>query len=185
MKIFIKSETDYWIHGFSGSTRVTQLASSRAIEGFLTVSALQVGMIRRPMCLSLFDWLCEEKNGKSLLVLENVDDARFLYDAPSLGQSGTSRQPLSSFLPQSQNRSILVTTRSREVALRLVEQNDIVEVEPMEEVYAVALFEKKLGKQGDSMDIAALAAALEFMLLAIVQVAAYIAQRASHCTVQQ
>jgi hypothetical protein len=69
-----------------------------------------------------------------------------------------------------------MTTRSREVALRLVEQNDIIEVEPMDKAHAMALFEKKLGKQGDSNDIAELAAALEFMPLAIVQTAAYISQ---------
>jgi hypothetical protein len=33
--------------------------------------------------------------------------------------------------------------------LKLVEQNDIITVEPMEEEHALALFEKKLGKQGE------------------------------------
>jgi hypothetical protein len=78
-----------------------------------------------------------------------------------------------------------MTTRSREVALMLVEQSDIIEVEPMDEAHAMALFAKKLGIQGDSKDIAELAAALEFMPLAIVQAAAYIAQRAPRCSVQQ
>jgi hypothetical protein len=78
-----------------------------------------------------------------------------------------------------------MTTRSREVALKLVEQNDIVVVEPMDEVHAIALFEKKLGMQSNSIDIAELAAALEFMPLAIVQAAAHISQRAPRCSVQQ
>jgi hypothetical protein len=67
-----------------------------------------------------------------------------------------------------------LTTRNREAALRLVEQNDIIEVEPMGEAPAVALLEKKLGKQNDNRDNAELVAALEFMPLAIVQAAAYI-----------
>jgi tetratricopeptide (TPR) repeat protein len=141
------------------------------------------------------DWLCDEKNGKWVLILDNVDDARLLHEAPSLsqdgsgsGQSGISRQPLWAFLSQSPNGSILMTSRSRGIALMLVEQNDIITVEPMDEAHAVTLFEKKLGMQSDSKDIAELAelaAALEFMPLAIVQAAAYIAQRAPCYSVQQ
>jgi hypothetical protein len=89
------------------------------------------------------------------------------------------------YLPQSQNGSILVTTRSREVALKLVERSDIIAVEPMDEAHALALFEKKMGKQGDNKDVVELATALEFMPLAIVQAAAYISQRAPRCSVQQ
>jgi hypothetical protein len=138
------------------------------------------------------DWLCDEKNGKWLIILDNIDDGRLLHEAPSLsrdrsgsGQSGISRQPLWAFLSQSLNGSILITSRSREVALMLVEQNDIITVKPMDEVHAVTLFEKKLGMQSDGKDIAELAAALEFMPLAIVQAAAYIVQRTPRCSVQQ
>jgi hypothetical protein len=74
---------------------------------------------------------------------------------------------------------------SREVALKLVEQRDIITVTPMDKAHALALFGKKLGAQGDSKDIAELAAAVEFMPLAIVQAAAYIAQRALRCSVEQ
>jgi hypothetical protein len=77
-----------------------------------------------------------------------------------------------------------MTTRSKEVALRLVEPNDIIEVEPMDKAHALALFEKKLGGRGNSKDIAELAIALDFMPLAIVQAAAYISQRAPRSSVQ-
>ena len=69
--------------------------------------------------------------------------------------------------------------------MELVEQSDIIAIEPMDEAHALALFEKKLGKQGESQDVAELAAALEFMPLAIVQAAAYISQRAPRCSVRQ
>jgi hypothetical protein len=55
----------------------------------------------------------------------------------------------------------------------------------MDEVHALALFEKKLGIQSNRKDIAELAAALEFMPLAVVQAAAYINQRAPRCSVRQ
>ena len=76
-----------------------------------------------------------------------------------------------------------MTTWSREIALKLVEQSDIIAVEPMDEAHAQALFEKKLGKKCE--DVAELVAALKFMPLAIVQAAAYISYRAPRCSVRQ
>jgi hypothetical protein len=48
------------------------------------------------------------------------------------------------------NRSILITLRSKEAALKLVEESDIFAVEPIDKAHALALFEKKLRKQGKS-----------------------------------
>ncbi|KAH0545321.1 hypothetical protein FGG08_000620 [Glutinoglossum americanum] len=62
----------------------------------------------------------------------------------------------------------------RDVALKLVEESNIIVVEPMDKDQALALFEKKLRKQMDKDGVAKLVMALEFMLLAIVQAAAYI-----------
>ena len=53
----------------------------------------------------------------------------------------------------------------------------------MDEVQALALFEKKVETHKDNSNIADLAAALEYMPLAIVQTAAYILQRAPRCSV--
>ena len=58
--------------------------------------------------------------------------------------------------------------------MKLVEQSDIIVAKPMDEAHALALLEKKLRKQGDGKDLTKLAAALKFMLLAIVQAAVYI-----------
>ncbi|KAF1969172.1 TPR-like protein [Bimuria novae-zelandiae CBS 107.79] len=135
------------------------------------------------------NWLRDSKE-RWLLVLDNVDDARFLLDAHAhshglTSDSETAPKPLREYLPHCKRGSILITTRNKEAALKLVEQRDIVAVEPMDEAHALALFEKKLGVQGDSSDVAELAAALEYMPLAIVQAAAYISQRAPRCSVRQ
>ena len=113
-------------------------------------------------------------------------------ETSSIGQEGQtgsqdnrSTQPLWKSIPLSQNGSILITTRTRSAASELVEDSDIVIVEPMDEMYAVALLNKKLGIQSDQRDIVELAEALEYMPLAIVQAAAYISQRAPRYTVQQ
>jgi hypothetical protein len=123
-------------------------------------------------------------------VLDNVDDARFLLsgqaDGDSQGQTTNTqviRKPLREYLPHCERGSILVTTRNEEAALKLVERRDIVHVEPIDKAEGLALFEKKLGPQGNNSDAAKLAAELEYMPLAIVQAAAYILQRAPRCSV--
>ncbi|KAI4940763.1 hypothetical protein J4E91_011250 [Alternaria rosae] len=120
-------------------------------------------------------WLCDCKQ-RWLLVLDNLDDARFLLDNPAT-QSKTVSQPLREYLPHCERGSILVTTRNKMAALKLVERRDIVPVEPMDEAQALALFKKKLEAQEDTSDVAELAAVLEYMPLVIVQAAAYISQR--------
>jgi len=86
---------------------------------------------------------------------------------------------------------ILITTRTKVAALQLVEENNLIIVEPMEKLHAIALLEKKLRIQGDSdnngknSDISELVAALEYMPLAIVQAAAYIFQRAPRYLVSE
>ena len=143
----------------------------------------------------IHDWLRDKKNGKWLLILDNLDDASFLFEThPQSQMSQASGNhvgqslPLIAYLPRSSNGSILITTRTKGVALRLVEEMDMITVEPMNEAQAVALLQKKLeklGQQENSQDVAELAAALEFMPLAIVQAAAYICRRAPRCSIQQ
>jgi len=137
-------------------------------------------------------WLRDGNNGRWLLILDNFDDTDLLSEAGHAGQRGqrTSidserRQPMLAYLPQSQNGSILITSRSQAAALKLVEEKDIIAVQPMAQAQALVLFEKKLGSLGQGDNIAELAAALEFMPLAIIQAAAYISQRAPRCSVQR
>ena len=137
------------------------------------------------------DWLCDCKQ-RWLLVLDNVDDARFLLsgqaDGHDQGQTTNAqviRKPLREYFPHCERGSILITTRDKGAALKLVEERDIIGVEPMNEAQAVALLKTKLGAQGDSGDVAELAAVLEYMPLAIVQAAAYIWRRAPRCSVAE
>ena len=138
---------------------------------------------------AVHDWLRDEKHGRWIVVLDNADDARFLVESAPTRQSAqagsVTTQPLSAYLPWSQNGSVLITTRNKSVALRLVEERNIIAVEPMDEVHAVDLLDRKLGYQNDAKDTAELAAALEFMPLAIVQAAAYICHRTPRYSVRQ
>ena len=140
------------------------------------------------------DWLHDNRKGRWLLILDNVDDASFLVEAQSTGQEGqadsvNSNKPLLSYLPRCSRGSYLITSRRRDAALRLVEQREIIEIQPMNESDALTLFKRKLGNyddgNADSKEATELVDALEFMPLAIVQAAAYISQRAPRCSVQQ
>lgn len=135
------------------------------------------------------DWLCSSKD-RWLLVLDNLDDARFLVEVPAAqrDEAGNSRgapKPLRPYVPYSERGSVLVTTRNRDAALKLVEKRCMISIEPMNEVQASALFRKKLEENEDRMGIEELSAALEYMPLAMVQAAAYISQRRPRCSVQQ
>jgi hypothetical protein len=74
----------------------------------------------------VYYWLCDERNGRWLMILDNADDNRvFSTSADSDGvahRAEASREaaPLESFLSQSSNGWILVTSRDFIVAVKLV-----------------------------------------------------------------
>lgn len=123
------------------------------------------------------------------MILDNLDDESLL-DAPVLvSQEGQTDddfpQRLLSFLPRCQHGSLIITTRNKHAALRIVDDDDVIAVNPMDESQAFALMERKLGMQAAIEDIAKLVEALEFIPLAIVQSAAYIRKRAPRYSVRQ
>ena len=70
-----------------------------------------------------------------MLILDNIDYPDLLSEAGDAGQGGYGtrvdgerRQPISAYLPQSQNGSILITSRSKDATLKLIEERDIVAV---------------------------------------------------------
>lgn len=176
----------FWIHA-SNAARFKQ--SFQGIADRLKISGRRDP--RADILKLVHDWLCDGKK-RWILILDNADDPNFLFEAQphSDNQSSTSNSVpsrLRDYLPQSENGSVLLTTRSKEAALAFVEQQDIIVVEPINEKEAKALLKKRMGMQDDSDDveIGELAETLEFMPLALVQAAAYICQRMPRYTVRQ
>ncbi|CZR68212.1 related to kinesin light chain [Phialocephala subalpina] len=177
----------FWVHA-SNAARFEQsfrdIASCVKIPGWQNLQANIFQLVH--------DWLRDDRKGRWFLILDNVDDAGFLVKAQSTDQdeqtngigSGNLR-PLVAYLPQCPNGSILITTRSKGAALKLVERRDIIAVEPMGRTDALALFANKLGGHDDGDNAAELIAALEFMPLAIVQAAAYISEMAPRYSVRE
>ncbi|KAI9666295.1 MAG: hypothetical protein M1821_004230 [Bathelium mastoideum] len=137
-------------------------------------------------------WLSDERNGQWLMILDNVDDDDVFFSG-SEDTSGSTQtidtamhgKPLETFLPQTRNGMILITSRNRTAAFNLVgDYGDIVQVEPMEEEDALALLQTKVPIDETSRaDATALVNALEGVPLAITHAAAYIKMRASTTSV--
>ena len=138
------------------------------------------------------DWLCDETHERWIMILDNADDHTLfsylhkdrLNTGP--GEPAVAAKPLSAFLPQTRIGSILVTSRNKDAAARLVgDEKNIIKVEPMNSAQALELFGKKIRGEFSIEDAARLLEMLEYVPLAISQAAAYINQRAPRTTVSK
>ncbi|KAF1850065.1 TPR-like protein [Cucurbitaria berberidis CBS 394.84] len=150
----------------------------------------------------VYSWLSNEENGRWLMIIDNADDVE-VFTSRSTGGRGNQEEfasktapTLLDAIPQSSNGSILITSRSRDVAFRLTgNYSDIIRVHQMEPAHALTLlrnqlkhsFRKNDAEQDgvEQEDAAALVEALDYMPLAISQAAAYISQRAPRATVSK
>jgi tetratricopeptide (TPR) repeat protein len=182
----------FWAHA-SNASRLEQ--SFRDIAELIKVRDLKDP--QADVFKLVHDWLRNEKNGPWLLVLDNADDVdvlapRTIQDRNARvndghqGNSGALKQRLLSYLPPRRHGSVLVTTRTRRAAMQIVEHSDIIPVEPMDDTAARALLRIKLGdKNGSDDGVTELAAALDYMPLALAQAAAYIRERAPRTSVRR
>ncbi|KAJ5425957.1 Tetratricopeptide-like helical [Penicillium sp. CMV-2018d] len=169
----------FWVHGSNESRfelSLRQIADQVKILGRQDPQADIFKLVE--------NWLRDEKIGKWVCILDNIDDDQLLAlrNLPN-----ASNKPLLEYIPRSQNGSVIITSRSREVALKMVDHKGLVEVNPMERSEALELFQRKLGEsqESGSQESEQLVDALEFMPLAIVQAASYIRNLAPLYSVSQ
>ncbi|CZR66589.1 related to kinesin light chain [Phialocephala subalpina] len=131
-------------------------------------------------------WLHNDSNGRWLMILDNADDPNVFFSQRPENQSARATQSLHDFLPQSDNGSILITSRNQDVALKLTgRHHDIIKVEPLDERHAITLLSKKLPDNLDMDGAKELVDALDYMPLAIAQAAAYISQRLPRISIRR
>ncbi|KAJ3495977.1 hypothetical protein NLG97_g3008 [Lecanicillium saksenae] len=167
----------FWVHAGS---------RARVEEGFRAIAdAIKLPDRHQPKAdipQLLHTWLSNEKNGKWLMILDSADDHEVFYTA----ETGSGRQPLASYLPQSLNGSILLTTRDHGFAFRLTgKYENVIKVGPMEPAEAFTFLEKKLGVLPEPEVGEELVRALDCIPLAINQAASYIQARAPRCTIRK
>ncbi|KAJ5113389.1 hypothetical protein N7456_001923 [Penicillium angulare] len=133
------------------------------------------------------DWLVDEGNGKWVLILDNMDDSRFLHETPFIGKAGPAEaRPLLAYLPVSSHGSILISSRTSEAVSGIVNYGDIITVAPMDLLHATKLFRKKLEDvETKDEDIQQLAAALDCIPLAMAQAASVIQQQKERVSVRR
>lgn len=134
----------------------------------------------------VYQWLQNERNDQWLMVLDSADNVDVFYSTDEGAEQTTDKakkRAMWTYLPQSTNGSILVTTRDKSLAFQLTgSYKNIIEVGPMDPDHALALLKKKLGNQSDINAATELVRGLEYMPLAISQAAAYIKRREPRCS---
>ena len=132
----------------------------------------------------VYEWLSDERNGSWLMVIDNADDKSVFSnqaqeDASQKFDSDDDALNLLSYLPQTSNGSILITSRNRDAAYRLMSSDEnIIDVPLMNAELAVSLLLKKLPEGKGSLDDRfQLVELLDQLPLAITQASAYITRR--------
>ncbi|SCN87370.1 uncharacterized protein FFB20_07930 [Fusarium fujikuroi] len=125
------------------------------------------------------DWLQNNESGRWLMIIDNADDIKLFYP------KGTDERVLASFLPKCNNGTILVTSRSLDVAERLTgSHKNIFQVSTMDEAQGLHLIRNKLTANFENDAAVKLLQALDYIPLAITQAAAYINRRAPRESVE-
>ncbi|KAK3342331.1 P-loop containing nucleoside triphosphate hydrolase protein [Neurospora tetraspora] len=123
-------------------------------------------------------WLCDNENVQWLLILDNANDYRVFRDQRTTSDvpPAIDSEALETFLPQTDNGRILITSWSQRTAeILALSHEDTCAVPEMDEDQARLLFSKKLGEFGESDDIVRkVVLALNCIPLSISQAAAYI-----------
>ena len=176
----VRENREVWVFWVHAETR------ARIEEGFQSIAdAVKMPGRNQPgadIPQLVYQWLRNERNGRWLMVLDSADNIDVFYNTQTMAKQTVSegeRKPLSAYLPQSSNGSIVVTTRDKHLAYRLTGSYDnIIDVGPMDQENALTLLVRRLKEDADMDTATDLVKALEYMPLAISQAAAYIQRRA-------
>ena len=167
----------FWVHA-SSYTRFEQ--GYRDIANRIELSGREDPKV--DILQLVCQWLGDEGNGSWLLILDNADDAALFTHA--MPQSYATSASILAYIPQTSTGLILVTSRNREAASRLIgHDKNMIIVESMSETEALTLLQEKLSNKPLDIDALKLVKALSYIPLAITQAAAYISRRAPRINV--
>ncbi|KAI0810007.1 P-loop containing nucleoside triphosphate hydrolase protein [Xylaria sp. FL0064] len=183
----VRENQEIWVFWVHAETR------ARVEEGFKSIAdAAKIPGRNQPKAdipQLVYQWLQNERNGRWLMILDSADNIDVFYNTDKTARYRTAegeKKPLSAYLPQSSNGSILVTTRNRQLAFQLTgSYNDIIDVGPMDQEHALALLVRKSKEDADMHMVTNLVEVLEYMPLAISQAAAYIQRRAPRMSISK
>ena len=172
----------FWVHAGS-ATRVEdgfrKIAEKTQAPGWDRAQANILEVVSR--------WLENEENGPWVLIVDNADDIHIITGPwRSREEQETHSRSLLDYLPQAAHGSILMTSRSREVALQVTGSlQHVIEVTSMDPGTGLVLLRKKLTVAASDEDAMALVQNLDCIPLVITQAAAFINRRLPRITVSQ
>ncbi|KAK4068242.1 uncharacterized protein Triagg1_7485 [Trichoderma aggressivum f. europaeum] len=164
----------FWIHA-SSAARFRQAFGSIAQEcGIPGYAESKVDVL-----LLVKNWLEEENHGEWLMIIDNADDMQLFFGQPP----GTATSPskvedeknLGRYLPECAHGTILITTRNKQVGVRMTKGRQPIEVLRMNEEESAQLLRAKLKDTSATItELSTLSSQLEHLPLALAQAASFI-----------
>ncbi|PTB40369.1 hypothetical protein M441DRAFT_459641 [Trichoderma asperellum CBS 433.97] len=164
----------FWIHA-SSAARFRQAFASIAreydIPGYAEPKA--------DMPLLVKGWLEEKDHGEWLMVIDNADDMQLFSGQPAdtatSPSKATDEKNLARYLPECAHGTILITTRNKQVGVRMTKGQQPIEVLRMNEAESAQLLRAKLKDISTTItELSTLSSQLEHLPLALAQAAAFI-----------
>ncbi|KAH6683908.1 hypothetical protein B0J14DRAFT_571676 [Halenospora varia] len=174
----------YWLHAQQADTSIFWIYASnveRFRHSFLELAQnLDIPGADSPKVeiLALVkEWLERKETGKWLMIIDNADDFEMFFDPQNT--NGKVHSPkLADYIPDCPHGSVLVTTRDKKVAVRVLKNTSplsLINVLPMGQAEAAELVHQVLaGEDYSDEDVRRLTQSLEYIPLAITQAAAFI-----------
>ena len=162
----------FWVHASNAERfrqSFTTIAEECQIPGHADAEVDNLALVKA--------WLEKRNSIQWLMVLDNADDIQLFFPPPA-GSNFNSLEPnyaakFSEYLPECSNGALLITTRNKQVGVKLTKGQRVIEVDRMNEHESEHLLRAKR-INATSTDLLLLSARLEHLPLAIVQAAGYI-----------
>ncbi|KAK3947111.1 P-loop containing nucleoside triphosphate hydrolase protein [Pseudoneurospora amorphoporcata] len=139
-----EKEPDRWVFWVHAGTQARVEEGLKAIADAVKLPGR--GQPEADVPQLVYTWLSNERKHRWIVILDSADDVDVFFDAGS----NPKRRPLAAYFPQSPNGSLLVTTRIKDLAYKLVGgYKNIIEIGPMAQSDALLLLERKLGLFSD------------------------------------
>ncbi|RGP63231.1 kinesin light chain 3 [Fusarium longipes] len=168
----------YWVHS---SSKAAFEESYRALADVLSLPRRHEPEV--DVLALVRDWLQRDDIGPWLMIVDNADDIDLFFHNKERGD--VSQDRLASYLPKSTKGKILVTSRSLDVAEKLVGSiQATLPIPVMREEQALELLQRRLENKTDESTAKHLVSTLDYIPLAVNQAAAYINRRSPRVTIE-
>ncbi|KND89201.1 Protein SERAC1 [Tolypocladium ophioglossoides CBS 100239] len=129
------------------------------------------------------NWLGDQNRRRWLMVIDNADDTELFFNKSDTTPNANVEN-LASYLPESDQGSLLITTRNKQTGIKLTMGKTPIVKDRMEDGDCRTLLQTRLeGNAATDHDLSTLAKRLEYLPLALVQAAAFIQENS--ITVQE